>query len=1050
MISKFFIERPVLSNVIALLMVLIGGVSLFNLAVAQYPDVVPPTVQVTTRYPGASAKTVIDTVALPIEQQVNGVENMLYMQSYSAADGTYSLTVTFQIGTDLNFAQVLVQNRVSSALSSLPTAVQNQGVTVQKKSTAILLFVTLSSPKATYDSLFLSNYATINIRDELSRLPGVGNVTVFGAGQYSMRVWLDPNKLQARSLMPQDVIQSIQQQSQQVAAGQVGMPPTPPGQAFQYTLNLNGRLDDPRAFEDIVVKTGASGQVTRVRDVGRVELGAQTYSQIFSLNNRPAVGIGVFQSPGANALEVQKAVETKMAALARQFPQDVTYDTPFDTTKFVAASINEVYKTLIEAGLLVLVVILIFLQDWRAMLVPATTVPVTIIGAFAAMAALGFTVNLSTLFAIVLAIGIVVDDAIVVVEGAAHNIEQGMSGHDAAISAMDKLFAPIVGITLVLISVFLPAAFLPGLTGRMYAQFALVIAATALLSAINAATLKPTQCALWLRRPVPPEQRNVVYRGFNRAYDRLERGYAAVITRMVAHSGVSVAVALVLITIGGYGLSRVPTGFIPIEDQGYLLVAVQLPDGAALDRTQKVLERASDLAGKTPGVAQVITIAGISALDGSSSLANAGVAYLILKEWSERGPGQDLRSLFTGLNETLSTIEEARILVIPPPPIQGIGNAAGFAMQVELRDGNADYGKLQAITAAITANAQTQSALQRVSSPFRSMVPQFDVEIDRVKTQTLHVTTDQVFSTLASYLGSSYVNQFNKFGRTFQVFAQADAKYRLSVRDIENLMVRNQQGNMIPLGTVAKITPTVGPSLISLYNLYPSATVIGLPAQGYSSGQSMALMEEIAAKTLPPGAGFEWTAMSYQEKIVGNQLYYVFGLALLLVYLVLAGQYESWYAPISVILAVPLSLLGPVAVLNGLRIENNLYTQIGIILLVALSAKNAILIVELAIELHVRDRKPLLESAVAAARARFRPILMTSFAFILGVLPLVLATGAGASARKSIGITVFSGMIASTCLAVLFVPTFFVIVQKVENWRKALKPQGMTDASASV
>ena len=1033
MISKFFIERPVLSNVIALLMVLIGGVSLFNLAVAQYPDVVPPTVQVTTRYPGASAKTVIDTVALPIEQQVNGVENMLYMQSYSAADGTYSLTVTFQIGTDLNFAQVLVQNRVSSALSSLPTAVQNQGVTVQKKSTAILLFVTLSSPKATYDSLFLSNYATINIRDELSRLPGVGNVTVFGAGHYSMRVWLDPNKLQARSLMPQDVIQSIQQQSQQVAAGQVGMPPTPPGQAFQYTLNLNGRLDDPRAFEDIVVKTGASGQVTRVRDVGRVELGAQTYSQIFSLNNRPAVGIGVFQSPGANALEVQKAVETKMAALARQFPQDVTYDTPFDTTKFVAASINEVYKTLIEAGLLVLVVILIFLQDWRAMLVPATTVPVTIIGAFAAMAALGFTVNLSTLFAIVLAIGIVVDDAIVVVEGAAHNIEQGMSGHDAAISAMDKLFAPIVGITLVLISVFLPAAFLPGLTGRMYAQFALVIAATALLSAINAATLKPTQCALWLRRPVPPEQRNVVYRGFNRAYDRLERGYAAVITRMVAHSGVSVAVALVLITIGGYGLSRVPTGFIPIEDQGYLLVAVQLPDGAALDRTQKVLERASDLAGKTPGVAQVITIAGISALDGSSSLANAGVAYLILKEWSERGPGQDLRSLFTGLNETLSTIEEARILVIPPPPIQGIGNAAGFAMQVELRDGNADYGKLQAITAAITANAQTQSALQRVSSPFRSMVPQFDVEIDRVKTQTLHVTTDQVFSTLASYLGSSYVNQFNKFGRTFQVFAQADAKYRLSVRDIENLMVRNQQGNMIPLGTVAKITPTVGPSLISLYNLYPSATVIGLPAQGYSSGQSMALMEEIAAKTLPPGAGFEWTAMSYQEKIVGNQLYYVFGLALLLVYLVLAGQYESWYAPISVILAVPLSLLGPVAVLNGLRIENNLYTQIGIILLVALSAKNAILIVELAIELHVRDRKPLLESAVAAARARFRPILMTSFAFILGVLPLVLATGAGASARKSIGITVFSGMIASTCLAVLFVPTFFVIVQKLRT-----------------
>jgi hydrophobic/amphiphilic exporter-1 (mainly G- bacteria), HAE1 family len=920
--------------------------------------------------------------------------------------------------------------------------VQNQGVTVQKKSTAILLFVTLTSPNRTYDSLFLSNYATINIRDELSRLPGVGNVTVFGAGQYSMRVWLDPNKLQVRSLMPQDVVSAIQQQSQQVTAGQIGMPPAPAGQAFQYTLNVNGRLADKDQFEDIIVKTGTHGDVTRVRDVGSVELGAQTYSQIFSLNNKPAIGIGVFQSPGANALQVEQAVQKKMAALAKAFPQDIKYDTPFDTTKFVSESIKEVYKTLIEAGLLVLVVILIFLQDWRAMLVPATTVPVTIIGAFAAMAALGFTVNISTLFAIVLAIGIVVDDAIVVVEGAAHNIEKGMSGHDAAISAMDQLFAPIIGITLVLISVFLPAAFLPGLTGRMYSQFALVIAATALLSAINAATLKPTQCALWLRRPAPPEQRNFFYRGFNAVYNRLEGGYARLIGWLVAHANLSVIAALIVIGVGGYGLSRVPTGFIPIEDQGYLLVAAQLPDGAALDRTQRVLDQVSELASKTPGVEQVVAIAGISALDNSSSLANAGVAYLILKDWSARGAGQDLRSLFVGLNEKLSAIEEARILVIPPPPIQGIGNAAGFAMQVQLRDGNADYGKLQAITGAIVANAQTQSALQRVSSSFRSMVPQFDVEVDRIKTQTLQVTTDQIFSTLSSYMGSTYVNQFNKFGRTFQVYTQADAQFRLTPGDIANLMVRNSQGAMIPLGTVAKITPSVGPSLISLYNLYPSATVIGLPATGYSSGQSMALMEEIAGKTLPAGTGFEWTAMSYQEKIVGGQIYLAFGLALLLVYLVLAGQYESWYAPISVILAVPLSLIGPMIVLTGLRIENNLYTQIGIILLIALSAKNAILIVEVALEHHVRDRRPLLESAIDAARARFRPILMTSFAFILGVVPLVLATGAGANARKSIGITVFSGMIASTCLAVLFVPAFFVVVQRFENWlaeRKAKK-----------
>ncbi|WP_342725062.1 multidrug efflux RND transporter permease subunit [Bradyrhizobium sp. B097] len=1055
MISKFFIERPVLSNVIAILMILIGGVALFNLAVAQYPDVVPPTVQVTTRYPGASAKTVIDTVALPIEQQVNGVEDMLYMQSYSGADGTYTLTVTFKIGTDLNFAQVLVQNRVSSALSQLPTAVQNQGVTVQKRSTSILLFVTLTSPNKTYDSLFLSNYATINIRDELSRLPGVGNVTVFGAGQYSMRVWLDPNKLQARGLMPQDVIQAIQQQSQQVTAGQVGAPPAPQGQAFQYTLNVNGRLDDASQFENIIVKTGNVGDVIRVRDLGSVELGAQTYSQVFSLNQKPATGIGVFLSPGANALQVEKEVQKKVAQLARQFPQDIKYDTPFDTTKFVQASIDEVYRTLIEAGLLVLVVILVFLQDWRAMLVPATTVPVTIIGAFAAMAALGFTINLSTLFAIVLAIGIVVDDAIVVVEGAAHNIERGMSGHDAAIKAMDELFAPIVGITLVLISVFLPAAFLPGLTGRMYAQFALVIAATALLSAVNAATLKPTQCALWLRPPVPLAQRNFFYRGFNAVYDRVERGYTRMIGGIAGHAKTSVLVALVLIGIAGYGLSRVPTGFIPIEDQGYLLAAVQLPDGAAIDRTQRVLDQVTEIARKTPGVEQVVAIAGISALDNSSSLANAGVAYVILKDWGARGPGEDLRSLVYGLNDKLAVIPEARILVIPPPPIQGIGNAAGFAMQVQLRDGNADYGKLQAVTGAVVGNAQTQSALQRVQSSFRSMVPQFDVQVDRVKTETLHVTTDQIFSTLSSYLGASYVNQFTKFGRTFQVYTQADAQYRLTLRDIENMMVRNSNGDMVPLGTVAKITPSVGPSLISLYNLYPSATIIGLPSQGYSSGQSMTLMEEIAAKTLPAGTGYEWTAMSYQEKEVGSQIYLVFALALLLVYLVLAGQYESWYAPISVILAVPLSLLGPMLVLTSLRIENNLYTQIGTILLIALSAKNAILIVEVALEHHVRDGKPVLESAIDAARARFRPILMTSLAFILGVLPLVLATGAGASARKSIGITVFSGMIASTCLAVLFVPAFFVVVQNFENWRKAKKgkapaPQAAPQASGTV
>jgi hydrophobic/amphiphilic exporter-1 (mainly G- bacteria), HAE1 family len=1036
MISKFFIERPVLANVIAVLMVLIGGVALYGLPVAQYPNIVPPTVQVTTTYPGAGARVLMDTVALPIEQQVNGVENMIYMQSTSASDGSYTLTVTFNIGTDLDTAQVLVQNRVAGALAQLPDAVQKQGVTVQKKETAILLIATLTSADDRYDRLFLANYATINIKDELSRLPGVGNVNIFGAGQYSMRVWLDPDKLKARSLNAQDVVQAVQQQSQQVTAGQVGTPPTPPGVNFQVTIDLQGRLSDVEQYENIIVKTGNAGELTRLRDIGRVELGAQSYSQIFTLDGHPSTGIGIFQTPGANALNVETAVKAKLAELAKNFPQGLTYTIPFDTTVFVNQSIHEVYRTLIEAAVLVLIVILVFLQDWRAMLIPATTVPVTIIGAFAAMWALGFSVNFSTLFAIVLSIGIVVDDAIIVVEGAAHNVERGMSGHDAAIAAMNTLLGPIIGITLVLMSVFLPAAFIPGLTGRMYAQFALVIAATALLSAINAVTLKPTQSALWLRPPVPESQRNFFYRGFNAAYARVEHAYAGLMQRMVNHAGVMTAIAFIIIAAAGWGLARIPTGFLPIEDQGYLLVAVQLPDGASLERTQKALSEVSTIAHADDAVDHVVTIAGISALDNSAVLANAGVAYVVLKDWSERA---NLLKLFPRLSKAFDTIEEAQVLMFPPPPIQGIGNAGGFAMQIELRDGSADFAKLQSVTSAIVGNAQSQSALQHVSTTFRATAPMVRLDVDRAKAQTVHVSVDQVFNTLATYFGSTYVQQFNKFGRVFQVYVQADAAFRLRARDIDNLWVRNQEGNMIPLGTLVTMTPTVGPPLISLYNLYPSSSVLGLPAQGFSSGEALKLMEQNAASTLPPGANIEWTGMSYQEKIVGHQMYFVFAMALLLVYLVLAGQYESWYAPLSIIFAVPLALVGPVLALQALRIDNNLYTQIGIILLIALSAKNAILIVDVARELRLNENKSITEAAVEAARARFRPIIMTSFAFILGVAPLVVATGAGASARASIGIAVFSGMIASTCLAVLFAPSIFVVVQRFEERLSARK-----------
>ncbi len=1049
MISRFFIERPVLSNVLALVIVLIGAVALYRLPVAQYPDVVPPTVQVSTRFPGASAKTLIDTVALPIEQQVNGVAGMIYMQSTSASDGTYTLNVTFEIGTDPDLAQILVQNRVAIAQASLPQEVQVQGVTTQKQSTSVLGFVTLLSPDSKFDSLFLSNYAVINLQNELARLPGVGSVAVFGAGEYAMRIWMNPDLMQARGLVPQDVIDAVQQQSQEVTAGQLGLPPVPPGQDFQYTLNVNGRLSDAPEYEDIIVKIdqGEGGRITRVRDIGRVELGAQSYSQSFVQNGQPAAGIAIFQLPGANALSVSKFVTDKMDELAKSFPPGLVYDIPFNTTNFVSASVNEVYMTLFETGILVLVVIMLFLQDWRAMLVPATTVPVTIIGAFAAMAAMGFTINMSTLFAIVLVIGIVVDDAIVIVEGVARHIEAGLAGRQAAEKAMDELFGPIVGITLVLMAVFLPAAFLPGLTGQLYRQFALVIAATALISAINAVTLKPTQCALWMRPAVPMEDRNFFYRGFNRIYQAGERGYTRLIGGMVHHALLSALVALVLIGIAFWGLVRLPTSFLPIEDQGYVLIAAQLPDGASKQRTDAVMTQVANVAKEVPGVAQVVTISGMSVLDNNASLPNAGVAYIVLKDWKTRDAtrGEDLLSIYENMNRGLQSVLAAKTMVVVPPSIQGIGNANGFTMQVLLKTGDFDYPLLQTLADTIVQNGNSQSALQMLSTSFRASVPQLAVTVDRVKAETLGITVGQVFSALSSYVGSTYVTQFNRFGRTFQAYVQASPDFRVTADDIRNLKVKAGDGTMVPLTTVITVADALGPSLISLYNLYPTATIVGGAASGFSSGQALDIMQQLGDETLPAGTGYEWTALSYQEKAVGGQIYYIFGLAILLVYFVLAGQYESWILPFAVILAVPMALLGTVATLTALGVANNLYIQIGLILLIALSAKNAILIVE-----YARDKRAegmdIDAAAIEAARLRFRPILMTSFAFILGVLPLVLASGAGANARKSIGISVFSGMIASTCLAILFVPSFYAVLQRIDEYRRRRHAQKVSGA----
>jgi len=1043
MMSKFFIEHPVLANVLAIVLVLIGVICVFRLPVAQYPNIVPPTVQVTTRYPGASAQTVIDTVAVPIELQVNGVPGMIYMQSTSAYDGTYILTVSFEIGSDPNMDQVLVQNRVQNAMAQLPEAVQAQGVSIRAKSASILEFVTLDSPDGQHDALFLWNYATINLVNELARLPGVGNVTVMGAGQYSMRIWMDPQKLYSFGLVPQDVINAVQQQSQEVTAGQVGMPPAPKDQQFQYTVDILSRFNDPDQFADIVIKdqTAQGGRLIRIKDVGRIEMGAQTYSQDFKLDGKPAAGIAIYQTPDANSLKVAAVVAAKMEELSRRFPPGLHYSIPYNTTIFIRDSINGVYTTLWQAGVLVLIVILVFLQNFRAVLVPATTVPVTIIGAFAGMAALGYTVNLSTLFALVLAIGIVVDDAIVIVEGVSKYIEQGMSGHDAAIKAMGELFGPIIGITLVLMAVFLPAAFVPGLSGQMFAQFALVIAVTALISAVNAVTLKPTQCALWLRTPKPVEQRNFLFRAFEHVYVRGERAYTRLIARMVRMSGLMVLIGILLAAVGIWGIARLPTAFIPSEDQGYLMVVALLPDGAALGRTTAALDGATKIAQETPGVDRIIAITGLSALDNFADLSSAGVSFVVLKPWDQRSKanGTDILSIAEHLQGKLNAAPDGRLFVVPPPPIQGIGNAGGLQMQLEMLGGSFNYQKLYEVTQQVVKSADDDPQLQHVLTTFSPGGPHVTVTVDRARAQTLRVSVGDVFSALSSYLGSTFVNQFNKFGQVFQVYVQAESQFRLQPDDLLNLYVQSSDKQMVPIGAVAHLGEEVGPSLITLYNLYPSSTIVGGPARGISSGQALTAMEDIAKKTLPSDVGYQWTTMSYQEKLTGNQLYYLFGLSVLLVYLCLAGQYESWILPLAVLSAVPLALLGPVIALTSLGVANNLYTQIGLILMIALSAKNGILIVEMAREGRIVHGKPIREAAVEASRLRFRPILMTSFAFGMGVLPLVLATGAGASADISLGLSVLSGIIASTCLAVLFVPSFFTVLQGFEEWRKARK-----------
>jgi len=1030
MFSLFFIKRPIFATVIAIITVLVGVVALETLPIAQFPPITPPTVKVSAVYPGADARTVAETVGTIIEQQVNGVENMLYMSSNSSNDGSYSLVVTFEVGTDTDIAQVQVQNRVSIALPQLPEEVKRQGVTTLKSSPSILFVITLVSPDGQYDDLFLSNYAILRVVDELKRINGVGDVTLFGAGDYSMRVWLDPERLKARDLTTMDVLSAIQAQNIQVAAGQIGAPPAPPGTQFQYTVNTRGRFTSAEEFEDIILRTVGT-RIVRLGDVARIEVGAKAYDMYCEMEGQPAAGIAVYQLPDANALNLAKRIRAKMEELKRAFPEGLDYAIPFDTTKFINASIHEVYQTLVEAGILVFLVIFIFLQDWRATLIPGITIPVCLIGTFAFLAALGYSINMLTLFGMVLAIGIVVDDAILVVENVWHHMEtEGLETKEATAIAMKEIGGPIVAVTLVLFSVFLPAAFLPGITGQMYRQFALTIAAATGLSAVNALTLSPAMCGVFLRKP--REKRFILFRAFNWTYQKSENFYSRVLKSFVRRSAL-VMVAYIVLAVGtGKGFVSLPTGFLPTEDQGYCFVVAQLPDAASQQRTRRVTDRINEILAETPGVSDYTVVGGLSIIDNTKS-SNAASVFVTYLPWEERfKAGITQEKIINHLYREFFPIQEAVVFPLIPPAITGLGNVGGFQLQLQDR-GGVGIEALQEAANTLIREGNSQGGLVGLNTTFRSSVPQLYVDIDRTKVMSLNIPIQSVFDTLQAYLGSAYANDVVLFGRTYQVRTQAEARFRARASDIRRLEVRNTEGSMIPLGTVADVREVLGPQVVNRYNLYPSAAITGNPAPGLSSGQALLRMEDLADANLPQSMGYEWTGMSFQERRLGSEAIMVFALAVVLVLLVLAAQYESWTNPVAVVLVVPLALLGTVIALASRGFDNNVYAQIGFVLIISLASKNAILIVEFARELRAKG-KGLRESAVEAGRLRFRPILMTSFSFILGIVPLVVASGAGAVSRQSLGTTVFGGMIAGTILAVLFVPVFFVVFQGLSEW----------------
>ena len=1050
--ARFFVDRPIFATVLSLVITLLGSIAFLNLPVAQYPEIAPPTIVVRASYPGADAATVAATVAAPLEEQINGVENMLYMSSFSGNDGALALTITFRLGTDLNAAQVLVQNRVSTAMARLPQAVTQLGVTTNKTSPDIMMVVHLLSPDETYDQLYVSNYARNRVRDILLRLDGVGDVIIFGERLYSLRIWLDPDRLATYGLTSGDAVAAVREQNIQVSGGALGAQPAPRDNAFQLTVRTQGRFQEPAEFERIVVRSTSEGRIVRLGDVARIELGAQDYATGSYLNGKAAVGVAVFQRPNTNALAAAKGIVEMMERLRADFPAGIEYRIVYNPTQYIQASMDAVYRTLIEAIVLVVLVILVFLQSWRTAVIPIIAIPVSLIGTFAVMAALGYSLNNLTLFGLVLAIGIVVDDAIVVVENVERNIALGLSPHAASHRSMDEVGTAVIAIALVLAAVFVPTAFIPGITGQFYRQFAMTIAVSTVISAFVSLTLSPALTALLLKPHDAHPGGNPLTRlgrkladGFNRGFDAVADAYARAVALVARGVLLALAVYGGLIGLTVWLAMSVPTGFIPAQDQGYVIVVVQLPDGASLSRTEAAMKKVAAIVGQTPGVANTVEIAGLNGATFTNA-SNSGVVFGTLKPFAERAAlGQTSLSIIGQLGGRLSGIEEAFVIAVPPPPVRGLGSQGGFKIQLQDRDG-ADVRRVLGAAYAMMGAAQRTPGLVGVFTTFTANTPQVFLEIDRVKARMLNVPIGAIFEALQNNLGSAYVNDFNAFGRVYQVRLQADERFRLERERIGRLRVRSADGALVPLGTLVEMRDIAGPSLVQRFNMYTSVPLQGNAAPGTATSEALATMERLAAEHLPPGIGFEWTELAFQERATGNAAYFIFGLSVVFVFLVLAAQYESWALPLSIVLIVPMSVMSALLGVMARGMDNNILTQVGLVVLIGLAAKNAILIVEFARQAEERDGKGPIPAVIEACRLRLRPILMTAFAFIFGVIPLATATGAGAEMRQALGTAVLFGMIGVTFFGLFLTPAFYVALRWLSLKLKPEKPA--TPASA--